>query len=87
VGGDFFQILPSTSGGLLAVIGDVSGEGMPAAMTVSLLVGTVRMLAHYTDSPGSMECIASGPIPVTVRRPSAIGLSWLGISLTRQDSV
>jgi hypothetical protein len=54
VGGDFFQILPSACGGVLAVIGDVSGKGMPAAMTVSLLVGTVRTLAHYTQSPGEI---------------------------------
>jgi serine phosphatase RsbU (regulator of sigma subunit) len=27
---------------------------MPAAMTVSLLVGTVRTLAHYTQSPGEI---------------------------------
>ena len=53
VGGDFFQILPIT-GGVLVVIGDVSGKGMPAAMTVSLLVGTVRTLAHYTESPGEI---------------------------------
>jgi hypothetical protein len=54
VGGDFFQILPLNSGGVLVVIGDVSGKGMPAAMTVSLLVGTVRTLAHYTQSPGEI---------------------------------
>jgi len=54
VGGDFFQILPTDDGGVLAVIGDVSGKGMPAAMTVSLLVGTVRTLAHYTQSPGEI---------------------------------
>jgi len=54
VGGDFFQILPNKSGGVLVVIGDVSGKGMPAAMTVSLLVGTVRTLAHYTQSPGEI---------------------------------
>jgi hypothetical protein len=54
VGGDFFQILPLRGGGVLTVIGDVSGKGMPAAMTVSLLVGTVRTLAHYTQSPGEM---------------------------------
>lgn len=54
VGGDFFQILPAADGGVLAVIGDVSGKGMPAAMTVSLLVGTVRTLAHYTQSPGEI---------------------------------
>jgi serine phosphatase RsbU (regulator of sigma subunit) len=51
VGGDFFQIVPTNSGGVLMVIGDVSGKGMPAAMTVSLLVGTFRTLAHYTESP------------------------------------
>ena len=54
VGGDLFQILPLKDGGLLAVIGDVSGKGLPAAMTVSLLVGTVRTLAHYTRSPGEI---------------------------------
>jgi sigma-B regulation protein RsbU (phosphoserine phosphatase) len=54
VGGDFFQILPVKGLGVLVVIGDVSGKGMPAAMTVSLLVGTVRTLAHYTQSPGEI---------------------------------
>ncbi|HWE87163.1 MAG TPA: PP2C family protein-serine/threonine phosphatase [Terracidiphilus sp.] len=54
VGGDFFQILATPNGGVLAIIGDVSGKGMPAAMTVSLLVGTVRTLAHFTQSPGEI---------------------------------
>jgi hypothetical protein len=54
VGGDFFQIVPVNHGGVLIVIGDVSGKGMPAAMTVSLLVGTFRTLAHYTQSPGEI---------------------------------
>jgi hypothetical protein len=54
VGGDFFQIIPVRSGGVLVAIGDVSGKGMPAAMTVSLLVGTLRTLAHYTQSPGEI---------------------------------
>jgi hypothetical protein len=54
VGGDFYQVLPTPNGGLLAVIGDVSGKGLPAAMTVSLLVGTVRTLAHYTNNPAEI---------------------------------
>ena len=54
VGGDFFQVLQTRDGGALVVIGDVSGKGMPAAMAVSLLVGTVRTLAHYTQSPGEI---------------------------------
>ncbi len=54
VGGDFSQIIPLADGGLLAAIGDVSGKGMPAAMTVSLLVGTLRTLVDYTQSPGEI---------------------------------
>jgi hypothetical protein len=54
VGGDFFQTILTKDGGVLIVIGDVSGKGMPAAMTVSLLVGTIRTLAHYTQSPGEI---------------------------------
>jgi hypothetical protein len=54
VGGDFFQIIPTSGGGALIAIGDVSGKGMPAAMTVSLLVGTLRTLAHYTENPGEI---------------------------------
>ena len=57
VGGDFFQIIPIATGGILISIGDVSGKGMAAAMTVSLLVGTLRTLAHYTQSPS--EILAS----------------------------
>jgi hypothetical protein len=54
VGGDFFQILPIEDGGVLVVIGDVSGKGMPAAMMVSLLVGTLLTLAESTCSPSEI---------------------------------
>jgi serine phosphatase RsbU (regulator of sigma subunit) len=54
VGGDFFQILPLPNGGLLIAIGDVSGKGMPAAMLVSLLVGTLHALVETTTSPGQL---------------------------------
>lgn len=54
VGGDFFQILPVGNGSVLVVIGDVSGKGLPAAMTVSLLVGTMQTLAESTSSPAGI---------------------------------
>jgi len=54
VGGNFCKVVPTPNGGLLAVIGDVSGKGMRAAMTVSLLVGTFRTLAHYTRDPAEI---------------------------------
>ena len=42
VGGDFFQILPGDDDSLLIVVGDVSGKGLKAAMTVSTIVGALR---------------------------------------------
>jgi hypothetical protein len=54
VGGDFFQILPAGDDGLLIVIGDVAGKGLPAAMLVSMLVGCIRTAAEYTHEPALM---------------------------------
>jgi hypothetical protein len=54
VGGDFFQILPAGEGGLLLVIGDVAGKGLPAAMLVSVLVGAIRGVAEYTTEPAEL---------------------------------
>jgi phosphoserine phosphatase RsbU/P len=42
VGGDFFQTLPGADGSLLVIVGDVSGKGLRAAMTVSAIVGALR---------------------------------------------
>lgn len=42
VGGDFYQVLPGADGSLLLVVGDVSGKGLKAAMTVSAIVGALR---------------------------------------------
>lgn len=52
VGGDFFQIVPLQGNGTLIVAGDVSGKGLPAAMTVSLIVGALRTLAEQDPNPG-----------------------------------
>lgn len=54
VGGDFFQILPASEGGGLIIVGDVSGKGLKAAMTVSLVVGTLRTLAEFTQEPAEL---------------------------------
>jgi hypothetical protein len=55
VGGDFFQVLPlAGSGDAFIVVGDVSGKGLQAAMTVSLIVGTLRTLAEYVTSPAEI---------------------------------
>jgi len=58
VGGDFYQVIPlgelEDEPRALIVLGDVSGKGLKAAMTVSLIVGTVRTLAEFTDDPGEI---------------------------------
>ena len=55
VGGDFFQVLPlPAAAGALVVLGDVSGKGLEAAMTVAVIVGALRTLAEFTDSPRAL---------------------------------
>lgn len=57
VGGDFFQIILLPGGDAIVAIGDVSGKGMPAAMTVSLLVGTLRTAVESDASPAALLAI------------------------------
>jgi hypothetical protein len=57
VGGDFFQLIPADSGiggSTLVVVGDVSGKGLKAAMSVAMIVGSVRTLAETTSSPSEI---------------------------------
>ena len=57
VGGDFFQIIPldgESAGSTLVLLGDVSGKGLRAAMTVSLIVGSVRTMARFTRHPAEL---------------------------------
>jgi Stage II sporulation protein E (SpoIIE) len=54
VGGDFFQVIATADGGALIALGDVSGKGLKAAMTVSLIVGALRTIADYTQSPAAI---------------------------------
>ena len=54
VGGDFFQILRDGDGGMLVVVGDVAGKGLPAAMLVSMLVGSIRTAAEDSHDPARM---------------------------------
>jgi hypothetical protein len=57
VGGDFFQVMPlegENAGATLILLGDVSGKGLKAAMTVSLIVGAARTLAKFAPHPAEM---------------------------------
>jgi len=57
VGGDFFQIVPTErdrAGSTLVILGDVSGKGLKAAMSVALIVGAIRSIAETTSSPAEI---------------------------------
>ena len=55
VGGDFFQVIATgPDGAAWLVLGDVSGKGLRAAMTVSLIVGMLRTLAEFTAQPADI---------------------------------
>jgi hypothetical protein len=52
VGGDFFFVQPGPEGSLLAIIGDVSGKGLTAAMRVAMILGVLRR--ETSDDPGEI---------------------------------
>lgn len=54
VGGDFFQIIREEAGSTIVALGDVSGKGLKAAMSVSLIVGVLRSLSGENSSPVQM---------------------------------
>ncbi len=54
VGGDFFQVIPLGGGQTLAVIGDVSGKGLSAAMIVSMLIGMLHTISGISEDPAQI---------------------------------
>jgi sigma-B regulation protein RsbU (phosphoserine phosphatase) len=55
VGGDLYEALPLPDGNLLAVMGDVSGKGIPAALFMAVTMTLVRAMAP--DSRGPEEIL------------------------------
>jgi hypothetical protein len=49
VGGDFFQIIPNSDGSTMVALGDVSGHGLKAGMSVSMIVGVLRAESDRTS--------------------------------------
>ena len=52
VGGDFFQVIALGGGQTLVVVGDVSGKGLKAAMTVSAIMGSLH--DYRTNKPSEV---------------------------------
>jgi Stage II sporulation protein E (SpoIIE) len=56
VGGDFYQIATGDDGAILLIIGDVSGKGLQAALTMSLIVGLWQEVVSTVQSPSEILC-------------------------------
>jgi serine phosphatase RsbU (regulator of sigma subunit) len=51
VGGDFYDMIPLTTGKFLLVIGDVSGKGTSAAFYMAQCISLIRFACQFTDNP------------------------------------
>ncbi len=60
VGGDFYDFHSFDDGRLGVVIGDVSGEGIPAALVMAITRTMLRTAARATDSPGEALAQVNG---------------------------
>lgn len=54
VGGDFYDVFANEANGFAAVIGDVSGKGLPAALLMGVIHGAVRT-AGWQGAAGNHE--------------------------------
>ncbi len=54
VGGDFYDFIQPTAGTVLAIVGDVSGKGIPAALILSSLKTLFRAVARETVDPAGI---------------------------------
>ena len=67
VGGDLFEVMRVSEDRVLAVIGDVSGKGIPAALFMAVAVTLVRTMARQFERPEEIlsrlneELVAQNP--------------------------
>ncbi len=54
VGGDFFDVLPVGDTGLLFLVADVMGKGIPAALFAAILRSVVHSLPQNFDNPAQL---------------------------------
>lgn len=54
IGGDFYDFYQPSAGTVLAILGDVSGKGIPAALILSSLKALFRTFARQTTDPATI---------------------------------
>ncbi|MBF0542928.1 MAG: SpoIIE family protein phosphatase [Candidatus Riflebacteria bacterium] len=54
VGGDLYYMAPKGNGGWVALVGDVAGKGVPAALTMVFSISQLKEIAEKADNPGQL---------------------------------
>lgn len=54
VGGDFYDLVPTRDGDVVAVMGDVSGKGVAAALVMAHVTAEFRRAVELQDTPGKL---------------------------------
>jgi phosphoserine phosphatase RsbU/P len=57
VAGDFYDFLPTRSGGLGIIVADVAGHGVPAALVASMVKVAVSSQTGHRENPGKMAVV------------------------------
>lgn len=76
VGGDYFDVLPIGGKGVLLVIADVMGKGMPAALLATILRTMIRAHSSLAEDPGRLLSV--------INRQIGSDLNNLGMFITAQ---
>jgi len=84
VGGDFCQILPGQDGSVLAIVGDVAGKGLKAAMVGSIAVGALRSMAGESVTPAMLLTRLND---VMVRNQEHVFITCLCLEITPAGTI
>jgi sigma-B regulation protein RsbU (phosphoserine phosphatase) len=82
VGGDFYDFAQINENTIALLIGDVSGKGVPAALTMAQLIAEFRLLARSFESPTEVISRLNGELSRRSRRGLFCTLCYLKIDLT-----
>jgi phosphoserine phosphatase RsbU/P len=80
VGGDFYDVIP-TPDGVVAIVGDVCGKGIPAALLASMVQGMFH--AQITTGPSLLDAVQAVNKFVYSRTPSEKYLTLVALRSTR----
>lgn len=81
VGGDFFDFVHINPGKVGILIGDVSGKGVPAALTMAQLLAEFRLRAREFDSPAAVLAALNADLCERAQRGMFCTMAYLVLDL------